>query len=121
MKVSTNIKKRLTDQELRAVSLFCDFLKKEAGEHIHAIVLFGSRARGEGHEDSDVDILIVLNKEDNSLKIKIWDHAYKVFNDTDIVISPLVLSLEQFEKLLNHERLIALTIQKEGIKLYEGV
>lgn len=117
MKVSANIKKRLTDQELQAVSLFCDFLKKEAKGHVRSIMLFGSRARGEGHEDSDVDILIILNKEDNSLKIKIWDQAYQVFNDTDIMISPLVLSLEQFDNLLNHERLIALTIQKEGIKL----
>lgn len=116
-KMINGLNDRLTGLELRAVSLFCDLLKKEAKDNVHAIFLFGSRARGEGHEDSDVDILIILNVEDHSLKTKIWDHAYNVFNETDIMVSPLVLSLAQFEKLLAHERLIAVTIQKEGIKL----
>ncbi|MFH1653693.1 MAG: nucleotidyltransferase domain-containing protein [Pseudomonadota bacterium] len=117
MNKSNRIKNLLTGQELRAVSLFCDRLKKETGKQTHTIVLFGSRSRGEGHEDSDVDILIILKKEDHIMKVKIWDHAYKIFDETDIMISPLVLSVEQFEKLLKHERLIALTIRKEGIKL----
>lgn len=113
----TNIKNLLTVQELRAVSSFCDMLKKAAKNSVHAVILFGSRARGEGHEDSDVDILVLLKEESYPLKIKIWDCAYKVFSETDIMVSPLVLSLNQFEKLLAHERLIAVTIQKEGIKL----
>ncbi len=117
MKTFNNIKNILTGQELRAVSSFCDLLKKGAKNNIHAVILFGSRARGEGHEDSDVDILVILKEESYSLKIKIWDCAHKVFNETDIMVSPLVLSLDQFEKLLTHERLIAVTIQKEGIKL----
>lgn len=117
VKASNNLKNILTVQELRAVSSFCDLLKREAKNSVHAVILFGSRARGEGHEDSDVDILVILNEEDHSLKIKIWDYAYGVSNKTGIAVSPLVLSAEQFKKLLAHERLIALTIQKEGITL----
>lgn len=117
MRNYNKVKTTLTVQESRAISLFCDFLKKEAAGHVHSVILFGSRARGEGHEDSDIDLLVLLNDENYPLKIKIWDKAYEIFDETDIVISPLVLSIKQFEKLLEHERLIALTIQKEGIKL----
>lgn len=117
VRLSNKIKNKLTAQELRAISLFCNLLKEKAGNSIHATVLFGSRARGEGHENSDVDILVILNEENHPLKIKIWDYAYAIFNETDIIISPLVLSAAQFKKLLSHERLIAMTIQKEGIKL----
>lgn len=117
MRTFDNVKNCLSDQELRAMSLFCDLLRTEAKGNIHAIILFGSRARGEGHEESDVDVLVLFNEESYPLKIKIWDYAHKVFCETDIAISPLVLSLKQFEKLVAHERLIALTIQKEGIRL----
>lgn len=117
MKVLKDTKHFLSVQELKAVSSFCDFLRTEAKDDIHAIILFGSRARGEGDEESDIDILVLLNGENYPLKIKIWDYAHKIFCEMDIAISPLVLSLKQFEKLVAHERLIALTIQKEGVEL----
>jgi predicted nucleotidyltransferase len=31
------------------------------GERLHALVLFGSQARGTAHDESDVDVLVVLD------------------------------------------------------------
>lgn len=31
------------------------------GDRLHALVLFGSQARGEAHDESDVDVLVVLD------------------------------------------------------------
>lgn len=48
----------------RATREFIDALRKHYGERLHAVVLFGSRARGDAHEtESDVDLLVVLNGE----------------------------------------------------------
>lgn len=33
------------------------------GERLHQVILFGSYARGEQYEESDVDVLVVLNDE----------------------------------------------------------
>ncbi len=43
------------------------FFKKEAeilyGNQLENVLLYGSQARGESHEESDIDILVVLNKK----------------------------------------------------------
>ncbi len=60
------------------------------GERIQSIVLFGSRARGEGHEDSDVDVLVLLQCAARSDTSAIMDLAYAIELDTGVAISPLV-------------------------------
>ncbi len=37
-------------------------LEQTYGERLEGVYLFGSRARGEGDPDSDVDVLVVLNE-----------------------------------------------------------
>ncbi|MCF0053732.1 nucleotidyltransferase domain-containing protein [Dyadobacter sp. LJ53] len=34
------------------------------GDRLHKVILFGSYARGDFHEDSDIDYLVVLNDEE---------------------------------------------------------
>lgn len=111
------IKEVLSLQEQRALLSFQAALHSKVGANLSGLILFGSRARMEGDEDSDVDVLVLLKKENRVLKRTIWDLAYKIFSDTGILISPLVLSKAQFDGLVSHERLIAKDIQEEGIKL----
>jgi len=79
--------------------------------------VFGSRSRQSGNEDSDVDVLVLLASPDEKKKTQIWDAAYSVFSNTDILISPLVLTHAQYEQLKKRERLIAKNIEKEGFFL----
>ncbi|MFM5982893.1 MAG: nucleotidyltransferase domain-containing protein, partial [Sphaerospermopsis kisseleviana] len=41
------------------------FLQKTYQDNLDKVILFGSRARGDHHADSDVDILIVLKEPFN--------------------------------------------------------
>ena len=40
---------------------FTEQAKAHYGDRLSKIILFGSYARGEAHEDSDVDLLLLLN------------------------------------------------------------
>jgi uncharacterized protein len=40
-------------------------LKDAYGDRLRQVVLFGSWVRGDAHEESDVDLLVVLDKIDN--------------------------------------------------------
>ncbi len=52
-------------------------IAKREGIKIDKIILFGSRARGEASEDSDWDILIVVEKKMEEVKKrKIWNSFY---------------------------------------------
>jgi predicted nucleotidyltransferase len=54
----------LTDAERRAVAHLVAALERELGDELHAVWLYGSRARGEPprDEDSDVDVLVVTSR-----------------------------------------------------------
>src|SRR5438046_433931 len=54
-------KRKLTDPTADPVlRRFCDALHHEYGDRVERIVLYGSRARGEAHPDSDYDVAVFL-------------------------------------------------------------
>ncbi|MBI4367625.1 MAG: nucleotidyltransferase domain-containing protein [Deltaproteobacteria bacterium] len=105
----------LSPQELLAVQRFQETVRTICGPTGWEIRLFGSRARGEGNEDSDLDLLVLLDRYDEEIKIQIWDAADAVFSATDILLSPQVLSRRHFDDLKRRERLIAQEIERDGI------
>jgi predicted nucleotidyltransferase len=60
-------------------------------DHIKNIVLFGSVARGEAREDSDIDILVIWNGDEGERWRKMTGLAFDVLLDTEDYISVKVL------------------------------
>jgi predicted nucleotidyltransferase/uncharacterized protein (UPF0332 family) len=52
----------LDPAERRAIERFVERLRDELGEQLRAVWLYGSRARGERHELSDVDLMVVVKR-----------------------------------------------------------
>ena len=62
------------------------------------VLLYGSRARGDWHEESDWDILILTTQEVNrSLKDAVWDAVYPVSLEIASFISPLIVQKDAWE------------------------
>ena len=66
-------------------------------DKIIRIILFGSVARREDGEESDIDILIISN-EWEQIDSLITDEVFKVVLDKQELISPYVLSEKQFDE-----------------------
>ena len=81
--------------------------------------LFGSMARGDAHEGSDLDVFVMVDERDVDLDKSIRDAAYDVTYELDLPhpISPRIMSRDHFQDLLRLERLLARAIVEEGIKL----
>lgn len=82
------------------------------------IILYGSFARGDNKEHSDIDLLIILGKEkiSHQEKKKIKYPLYDLEFDTGQIISPLIFSKNEW----NMEHFITpfyKNIKKEGIEL----
>lgn len=87
------------------------------GERLRELRLFGSYSRGEAHEDSDVDVLVLVDGlTDREIGIVAGEAAYTMI-DTGVPLSPLPMSTERLEQLRCGERLLAKDLDTEGITL----
>lgn len=71
------------------------------GGDIVEIVLYGSYARGDFSEDSDIDLVAVVHGARLGLQEKlkdVWDISAELSLDNDIVISPTVIPYDEFVK-----------------------
>jgi predicted nucleotidyltransferase len=67
--------------------------------------LFGSFARGRAHEDSDVDVAVVLDRADLDTRRKVIDLATDVgLLSHDLLLSPTVFDRETYERWRAQER-----------------
>jgi predicted nucleotidyltransferase len=68
------------------------------GDDLLGLTLFGSRARGEGHEESDLDVLVLVRRADREVRRRVLDAAADVDFVTGLRISPLVLDEAAFAR-----------------------
>jgi uncharacterized protein len=100
------------------ISEFTEQAKAHYGDRLAKIILFGSYARGEAHDESDVDLLIVLNdkevqtrKERDSISEMLW----KLFLKYLIDLSVIPTTHERYE---HSEEYLFKFIRKDGKLIY---
>ena len=81
------------------------------------MILFGSRARGDYLDESDVDVAILVRGLTREVKNQILDKVAEIELAYLLPIAVLVLSEEEFDHLKKRERRIAVDIDSEGIPL----
>ncbi|MDH7578892.1 MAG: nucleotidyltransferase domain-containing protein [Bacillota bacterium] len=57
---------------------FCTLLRRKLKDNLRQIRLFGSKARGDDDPESDIDILLLVEKRDPVVEDQIIDIAYEV-------------------------------------------
>jgi predicted nucleotidyltransferase len=77
--------------------------------------VFGSRARGDADEYSDLDVFIELETLDSEVKQKISDIAWEVGFQNGVVIMPLVFSRYEIEDSPLRSSAIVRSIAAEGV------
>jgi predicted nucleotidyltransferase len=69
----------LTHAERRVVERLVELLRDELGSDLHAIWLFGSRARGEPpHPESDIDLMVLADGSRWQIGIMATELAYQI-------------------------------------------
>jgi predicted nucleotidyltransferase len=101
--IAEQAQKRYPDPPLAGTSLalaraVAEDLRALYGDRLVQVVMYGSRARGDNREDSDLDLLVVLDRVDSWWKERdfmgdvIWDHTV----DSGILVSALPMPADEF-------------------------
>ncbi len=89
---------------------FGEKLRKELGENLQGVILYGSWVKGKADENLDIDLLVVVREARRDLRRRVYEVARKLTSDKEI--SVVIASEEEFRK----ERLPLFTaVKKEGI------
>ena len=89
------------------------------GETIVDIFLYGSYARGDYDDESDIDITAIVKGDrlelQNKLK-KIWNISADIGLENDIIVSPTVIPFDEYEE---YKRTLPyyINIWKEGKRI----
>jgi predicted nucleotidyltransferase len=84
------------------------------GNRVAKMVLFGSRARGDEHEESDWDIAVFFRDEPTTQdRYRLVDLGTDVLFDTGQVIQPVILALRRQDE----ESYLMMAVRADGIAL----
>ena len=86
--------------------------------HPNKIIIFGSVARNSAHDESDLDILVVMNSELKPTKRA--EEVYKATSSIDLPMDIIVLTPEEYEANKDNPHSFASVISKTGIVAYES-
>lgn len=84
--------RRIPPDERRAVERFRDAVRERFGERVRDLRLYGSKVREDWDDESDVDILVLVDDLDARTREAILDLAIAV----DIRLSPMVLEFDGY-------------------------
>ena len=77
--------------------------------------VFGSRARGDAEDDSDLDVFVEVESLDKILKERILEVVWEVGFENFMVISPLIFTRDEIESSPLRSSPIVKVIFQEGL------
>jgi len=95
-------------------------LVEELQDKIESIVLYGSVARDEAREDSDIDILVVTRDDDRKLYDRISKIRTSIDLDNNTLTALVHMSRDELERYAKLGSLFVEDVLKEGVILYDN-
>lgn len=104
----------LSSQEKKAILFFLS--KFQTKKEFERLILFGSKARGDFHKNSDIDLLAVVKKK--GTEEKVYEEVARILSSLGVYLSVKTLSLGEFKRLNALKTPFMENIQNEGVVLW---
>ncbi len=109
-----------TESQLHNVtSSVAEEAKRIFGEMLDAVVLYGSYARGDNDEESDIDIMVRINcsQEDlNKYRFVLSGFTSALSVENDVTVSVIIVDTPTYDRYKNHLPFYE-NVEKEGMKI----
>jgi predicted nucleotidyltransferase len=111
-----------TQEELK--NIFAELISRVQpvfGDKLKKVILFGSYARGDYDAESDIDVMLILDQDDESLR-KYNDILTEIDVDIDLKYGVVICSIMQNEqRFLKYQHALPFytNVINEGVTLYE--
>lgn len=86
----------LKGEERKAITFFKKRLAERLPEENAQLLLFGSKARGDAHRESDIDLMVLLDRDTRAVVKKVYDSVIETQLATDVCFSLKPVSRKRF-------------------------
>ena len=107
----------LTPAEDAALAEFVRAARARLGAELCDAVHFGSRARGQGDEDSDLDVALIVSAAGYACRRELHDLAFDIGLAHGVMLAPTVIEKARLDELARRERRFAAELARDGIRL----
>ncbi len=108
----------LTPHERNTLAEFLSRLREQFSDRVAHVWLFGSKVRGDFDEESDVDLLIVAQDGDDTLREAVGEVAYHLSLEHGVLLCEHVVSFYRFAQMRAREEPLYKNITREGVDLW---
>jgi predicted nucleotidyltransferase len=106
----------MTSIETTIINKFKSLISRRLSRY--SLILFGSRARGDADEQSDMDVLVIVEqKEDYELLMFVYDCAYEAGLEHNVLLNVVVVSRDRWENSPERSSLLAEAVRRDGIEV----
>lgn len=109
------MKRKNLETKDELMDMFIGKLRREFGNKLKKIILFGSRARGDNTKDSDYDFILIFDVVTKELKERLHEIKADVLLKHGMVITAIPYTNEDVEK--RRFQPFLLNIEKDGAVL----
>ena len=109
----------MKEADVKIVEEFKSRLPEEVVNHLERLIVFGSRAKGEAPEDSDLDLVALVDEKTREIEELLDDAAYSVMWDHDFkpIISLKVFSKYDFDSAVQRGLSFYRNVDRHGVSL----
>jgi len=107
----------LSEQETAALHAFVRILQTRFGHQLVDVLLFGSKARGEAHSGSDVDVLVILDRPEAQTLSDVRGLGFDIWLTYGVFLSIRAMSQQSWRALAAMQSLFYRCVLRDGISL----
>jgi predicted nucleotidyltransferase len=103
-----------------AIADYVHRIAEDYADDVVSVTLYGSQARGEAGSESDIDLLIVLRHDSQTLRQALADLAWQVQYEHSVVISDIIRTAVQWREMQDRQFPFYQNVAHEGIPLWKN-
>ena len=92
---------------------------RELSEDLYSLILFGSVARGEESDRSDIDLVFILNNDVDfdKTEARVFDAITTAQKELSLPIAPIVVTRSEYDRHMNEDKGMWKSVREEGIPI----
>jgi len=108
---------QLTKAEKALIESYRRALDEKYPDSVHEMLIYGSKARGQAHAESDLDVLLIVKDKAGTQKRELRRIGYLLAATTDVLPSILAYTQEEWESRKRSGSTFRKAVERDAVRV----